>query len=74
MKIENVFEHDFQDASLFYLKQKYAHEGETRPDQIRTRVANALAMDEAQAGRFLDAMSAGFIPAGRVAADRKLTV
>ena len=66
MKIENVFEHDFQDASLFYLKQKYAHEGETRPDQIRTRVANALAMDEAQAGRFLDAMSAGFIPAGRI--------
>ncbi|TCT03035.1 adenosylcobalamin-dependent ribonucleoside-diphosphate reductase [Paralcaligenes ureilyticus] len=61
-----------QEISEDVLLEKYAKEGETRLEQIRARVAKALASVESAQnqekfmGEFLWAMQHGFIPAGRI--------
>src|SRR5690554_1077276 len=61
-----------QDISIEVLIEKYAKGGEKSIDEVRTRVASALAQVEPAkqqkkyADEFLWAMQHGFIPAGRV--------
>ncbi len=59
-----------QDISLDVLSEKYAKDGETTIDDIQTRVARALAVEEADPARseaaFRQALEAGFVPAGRI--------
>ena len=61
-----------QDISVEVLIEKYAKSGETSIDEVRSRVAKALAQVEdlkqrkKHAEQFLWAMQHGFIPAGRV--------
>ncbi|MET0518710.1 MAG: adenosylcobalamin-dependent ribonucleoside-diphosphate reductase, partial [Burkholderiaceae bacterium] len=61
-----------QDISAEVLLEKYAKGDEQTLDQLRLRVARALAEAEAPeqrqawAARFLDAQQRGFIPAGRI--------
>lgn len=61
-----------QDISTEVLIEKYAKGGETSIDEVRARVAKALAQVEdgkqrkKHADEFLWAMQQGFIPAGRV--------
>jgi len=74
-----------QDISTEVLLEKYAKGDERTPDDVRRRVARAIAQAEpaeARAGsreqweaRFLEALQAGFIPAGRInsAAGTELT-
>ena len=62
-----------QPISAEVLAEKYAKGDERTPDDVRLRVARALAAVEAPAeraaweARFLDAQRRGFIPAGRIA-------
>jgi ribonucleoside-diphosphate reductase alpha chain len=56
-----------QDVTLEVLAEKYAKNGETTAEQVYRRTARALARDDAQAERFLEAMIAGFVPGGRIA-------
>ena len=62
-----------QDISTEVLIEKYAKDGERSIDEVRLRVARALAAVEApeQRGkweqRFLHAQQRGFVPAGRIA-------
>jgi ribonucleoside-diphosphate reductase alpha chain len=57
------------------LRDKYAQPGEASADDVRRRVARALAAAEPEArrpaweGRFLEVQRAGFMPAGRTAAN-----
>lgn len=59
-----------QDISSEVLIEKYAKGGEQSPDELRERVARALAQAEKPADRarwtaaFLDAQQRGFVPAG----------
>jgi ribonucleoside-diphosphate reductase alpha chain len=70
-----------QDISTEVLLEKYAKGDERTPDDVRRRVARALAQVEPAESRpqwearFLDALQAGFIPAGRInsAAGTELT-
>jgi ribonucleoside-diphosphate reductase alpha chain len=61
-----------QAISAEVLAEKYAKDGETTLDEVRRRVARALATVEAPAERaewekrFLDAQRRGFVPAGRI--------
>ncbi len=61
-----------QDISSEVLIEKYAKGGEQHPDQLRERVARALAQAEKPADRarwtaaFLEAQRRGFVPAGRI--------
>jgi ribonucleoside-diphosphate reductase alpha chain len=61
-----------QAISAEVLAEKYAKDGETTLDEVRRRVARALAAVEAPAQRaeweqrFLDAQKRGFVPAGRI--------
>ncbi len=61
-----------QDISSEVLIEKYAKGGEQTPDELRERVARALAQAEPPADRarwaavFLDAQQRGFVPAGRI--------
>ncbi|MDR7333003.1 adenosylcobalamin-dependent ribonucleoside-diphosphate reductase [Roseateles asaccharophilus] len=61
-----------QDISSEVLIEKYAKGGEQTPDELRERVARALAAAEKPAERakwaaaFLDAQQRGFVPAGRI--------
>ncbi|MFG6488128.1 adenosylcobalamin-dependent ribonucleoside-diphosphate reductase [Roseateles sp. BYS78W] len=61
-----------QDISSEVLIEKYAKGGEQTPDELRERVARALAAAEKPADRarwaaaFLDAQQRGFVPAGRI--------
>ncbi|RZJ02246.1 MAG: ribonucleoside-diphosphate reductase, adenosylcobalamin-dependent, partial [Rubrivivax sp.] len=61
-----------QDISSEVLIEKYAKGGEQTPDELRERVARALAEAEKPAERarwtaaFLDAQKRGFVPAGRI--------
>jgi ribonucleoside-diphosphate reductase alpha chain len=61
-----------QAISAEVLAEKYAKGDETTPDDVRRRVARALAEAEAPAqraaweARFLDAQRRGFVPAGRI--------
>lgn len=61
-----------QDISSEVLIEKYAKGGEQTPDELRERVARALAQAEKPAERakwaaaFLDAQKRGFVPAGRI--------
>ena len=61
-----------QDISSEVLIEKYAKGGEQTPDELRQRVAQALAQAEKPAERarwaaaFLDAQQRGFVPAGRI--------
>ena len=61
-----------QDISLEVLLEKYAKGDERDLHDVRARVARALAQVEAPeqreawAGRFLDALQRGFVPAGRI--------
>jgi ribonucleoside-diphosphate reductase alpha chain len=48
------------------LLEKYAAPGETDVQQIRARVAHALATDPEQESRFVAAQNNGFVPGGRV--------
>ncbi|HEX7638481.1 MAG TPA: adenosylcobalamin-dependent ribonucleoside-diphosphate reductase, partial [Burkholderiaceae bacterium] len=70
-----------QAISTEVLLEKYAKDDERDVDDVRRRVANALAaaepaaQREAWARRFLDALRGGFVPAGRInsAAGTELT-
>jgi ribonucleoside-diphosphate reductase alpha chain len=61
-----------QDICRDALLEKYAKGGETSVDEVRARVARALAQAEPEARRahwerrFRQALEAGFIPAGRI--------
>ncbi len=61
-----------QDISSEVLLEKYAKGDEQTPDQLRERVARALAAAEKPADRakwtaaFLEAQQRGFVPAGRI--------
>ncbi|MDG0856591.1 LAGLIDADG family homing endonuclease [Roseateles puraquae] len=61
-----------QDISSEVLLEKYAKGGEQTPDELRERVARALAQAEKPAERarwaaaFLQAQQRGFVPAGRI--------
>ncbi|MCU0870299.1 MAG: adenosylcobalamin-dependent ribonucleoside-diphosphate reductase [Burkholderiales bacterium] len=61
-----------QDISTEVLVEKYAKDGEQTQDEVRRRVARALAAVEPETerahweARFLDAQRRGFIPAGRI--------
>lgn len=59
-----------QEVTREVLAEKYAKGGEQTAEEIRDRVAKALAAVEAEpeawAARFREAMAAGFIPAGRI--------
>ncbi len=61
-----------QDISSEVLIEKYAKGGELHADELRERVARALAAAEKPADRaqwtaaFLDAQKRGFVPAGRI--------
>ncbi|MBT9599247.1 MAG: ribonucleoside-diphosphate reductase, adenosylcobalamin-dependent [Vitreoscilla sp.] len=61
-----------QDISAEVLVEKYAKGGENTIDEVRTRVARALAAAEAPdqralwEQRFVDAQRRGFVPAGRI--------
>ena len=61
-----------QPISAEVLAEKYAKGHETTPDDVRRRVARALAQAEpadqraAWQARFLDAQQRGFVPAGRI--------
>jgi len=61
-----------QDISSEVLIEKYAKGGEQTPDELRERVARALAQAEKPAERakwaaaFLEAQQRGFVPAGRI--------
>ena len=61
-----------QPISAEVLAEKYAKGDETTPDDVRRRVARALAQAEpadqraAWQARFLDAQQRGFVPAGRI--------
>ena len=61
-----------QDISTEVLLEKYAKGDETTADAVNQRVARALAQAEAPAqrahweARFLQALRAGFVPAGRI--------
>lgn len=61
-----------QDISSEVLIEKYAKDGEQTPDELRQRVARALAQAEKPAERarwtaaFLEAQQMGFVPAGRI--------
>jgi len=61
-----------QDISSEVLIEKYAKGGEQTPDELRERVARALAQAEKPADRakwtaaFLEAQKRGFVPAGRI--------
>lgn len=61
-----------QSISRDVLREHYARPGETCIDDVRRRIAAALALAEAGPGpwaqRFLDLQQAGFIAAGRIAA------
>ncbi|OWQ87023.1 hypothetical protein CDN99_19555 [Roseateles aquatilis] len=62
-----------QDISAEVLLEKYAKGGERSLEEVRARVARALAQAESPEqrahweGRFLDAQRRGFVPAGRIA-------
>ncbi|MGN7873030.1 adenosylcobalamin-dependent ribonucleoside-diphosphate reductase [Roseateles sp. 22389] len=62
-----------QDISAEVLLEKYAKDGERSLDEVRTRVARALAAAESPEQRahweekFLEAQRRGFVPAGRIA-------
>lgn len=59
-----------QEISRIVLEEKYCKNGETTIDEVRSRVANALAAVEHDKTRFaqefLAALEGGFIPAGRI--------
>ncbi|HBO78848.1 MAG TPA: ribonucleoside-diphosphate reductase, adenosylcobalamin-dependent, partial [Cupriavidus sp.] len=61
-----------QDISIEVLQEKYAKGEEQTIDDVRRRVARALAevepadKREAWASRFLWALEGGFVPAGRI--------
>jgi len=59
-----------QQVSIDVLLEKYAKGGEQTIDQVRRRVAHALAAIEADSGKwepvFLEALENGFIPGGRI--------
>src|ERR1043165_9987589 len=59
-----------QQVSIDVLLEKYAKGDENTVDDVRRRVARALAAVEKKPEqweeRFLEALSAGFVPAGRV--------
>ena len=59
-----------QEMAQEVLLQKYARGGERTADEVRRRVARALATAERERSRweapFLEAQRAGFIPAGRI--------
>jgi len=61
-----------QDISSEVLIEKYAKGGEQTPDELRERVARALAQAEKPADRarwaaaFLEVQKRGFVPAGRI--------
>lgn len=61
---------EMQEISVVTLREKYAKEGETSVDDVRARVARALAANEADPakweGRFIEVQRAGFVPAGRI--------
>lgn len=62
-----------QDISAEVLLEKYAKDGERSVEEVRARVARALAAAESPEqrahweARFLDAQRRGFVPAGRIA-------
>lgn len=58
----------YQDAMRDILNMKYAHPGEASPQDVRQRIANALALGLDQRVRFGEVLEAGFTPGGRIAA------
>ncbi|HEX7954679.1 MAG TPA: ribonucleotide reductase N-terminal alpha domain-containing protein, partial [Burkholderiales bacterium] len=59
-----------QQVSIDVLLEKYAKDGETTIEDVRRRVARALAAVEADPGKweplFYEALENGFIPGGRI--------
>lgn len=70
MKQESLAAMTEQDISREVLLEKYAKNGEQSADEVRRRVARALAQEENESARFEDefffALSGGFIPGGRI--------
>ncbi|RZJ13804.1 MAG: ribonucleoside-diphosphate reductase, adenosylcobalamin-dependent [Rubrivivax sp.] len=70
--VSSTIDLPLQDISSEVLIEKYAKGGESHADELRERVAHALAQAEKPAERarwaavFLDAQKRGFVPAGRV--------
>jgi ribonucleoside-diphosphate reductase alpha chain len=56
-----------QEVSAEVLLEKYAKAGEHSAVEVLERCARALARDEEQTARFLEAMRDGFVPGGRIA-------
>jgi ribonucleoside-diphosphate reductase alpha chain len=56
-----------QAVSTEVLLEKYAKGEERTPAEVLARTARALALDDAQAARFAEAMRDGFVPGGRIA-------
>jgi ribonucleoside-diphosphate reductase alpha chain len=56
-----------QEIATEVLLEKYAKGDERSAAEVLARSARALALDDAQARRFLDAMEEGFVPGGRIA-------
>jgi ribonucleoside-diphosphate reductase alpha chain len=56
-----------QEVSAEVLAEKYAKAGEQSADEVFVRCARALARDDEQSARFLEAMRDGFVPGGRIA-------
>ncbi|MFN0037923.1 MAG: adenosylcobalamin-dependent ribonucleoside-diphosphate reductase [Burkholderiales bacterium] len=59
-----------QQVSIDVLREKYAKSGETSIEEVRRRVARALAVVESDPGKweplFFEALENGFIPGGRI--------
>ena len=55
-----------QPLTLRVFQQKYAADGETTLDDVRARVAHALADSDEEAQHFLQVQRAGFVPGGRI--------
>jgi ribonucleoside-diphosphate reductase alpha chain len=56
-----------QEVATEVLLEKYAKGPERSATEVLARTARALARDDGQARRFLDAMEEGFVPGGRIA-------
>lgn len=68
MKIENqtMLARELQEPCKDVLKQKYLLPHESTIEEVRARVAKGLGADALQEHRFIEALTDGFTPAGRI--------